>query len=324
MALIIDHRHDPSQKLLYVATEKLADKSFAKDAREMINIVSDQVKTAESVVYADSENSLFPVSSLEDVILSKLYFDAQREKLAEHQEVSLSEKIATYLELFSVPESLFEYVQEKEAQDTGAIAPRYLLPSLKLCKVASVNDLEKAASLFTKEAGKLEVSQRVEFASNFIKAATDLGSQEYPRSIAKYAGILDTDMENLQAMLEYRAAAASWKNMDGSSYLKLAFDLKRIDQPPTQNECVKLAETIHKLDEHLGFTDPEYDNKLPCAYSVVFNKEAVDTAGSDEPVPTKAEIVAKYGDGILEAVEDEEGNIDMDKLKQLRGTYESL
>jgi hypothetical protein len=57
---------------------------------------------------------------------------------------------------------------------------------------------------------------------------------------------------------------------------------------------------------------------------VVFNKEAVDTAGSDEPVPTKAEIVAKYGDGILEAVEDEEGNIDMDKLKQLRGTYESL
>lgn len=320
MYQVVDHRNDKSQKILYQATDRFSDQDFSSTVRKMINDVKPHEKTAGERIYADPDASRFPVDSMEDTILSKVYFDYQREKLSEYQDAGISAKLDTYLNLYDIPEQLFTYQVEKVAE-APAIEPCYLLPSMKLCKVAASSDLEKAADLFDREHKKLNVSQRVEFAINFIKSAGEYDITTYPNTIAKYAGVLDTDFESLQAMLEYRAAAASLRNLSGDQYIKLAFDLKEVDTRTTTEDRVKLAETIQKMDEAHGFTEPKYDRKMPCAYSIVFNKEAMVSSDEHDVPPTKADLVAEYGDGILDAVEDADGNIDMKKLINIRGTY---
>ena len=323
MHQVVDHRSDKNQKVLYQATEKLCDKEFSETVRKMAGIVQTSEKTASKRIFADTYSDMFPVDSMEDTVLSKIYFDHQREKLAEHLEASISSRLDTYLNLYNIPENLFSYSKAKVAADTQ-VEPCYLLPSMKLCKVATASDLEKAATLFEREYKKLNVNQRVEFATNFIKTASEYEIDKYPYSIAKYAGLLDTDFASLQAMLEYRAAAASLKNMDGDRYIKLAFDLRNVDPQASAEERVKLAETIQKMDEANGFTDPKYDHRMPCAYSIVFNKEAMVVSDEQDTPPTKAELVATYGEGILDAVEDADGNIDMKKLINIRGAYDPI
>jgi hypothetical protein len=313
---VIDHRYDKSQKLLYKIAGTLTDSEFAADILTMVTEVSEKVAAFE--VFADEETAMFPVGTMEDTVLSKLYFDSQREKIAEYKRGDIAEKLATYMDLFNIPESIFEYSTQKVAEDRFSMC---LLPSLKICTVTNEAELEKAASLFDKEYTKLNVSQRVEFANNFIKAANTLETHAYPRNIAKYAGLLDTDFSNLQAMLEYRAAAATRNNKSGEKYIKLAFELNKVEGSPTDEERLKLAETIQKMDEELGFTDRKYDHQMPCAFSIVFNKEATNTDNTDLTPPTKAELVAEYGDGVLDALEDEDGNIDMEKLKTIRGMH---
>jgi len=316
--MLHDHRSDKSMSVLYRALEKLADQEFAGQVKDMaFRAVADgSEKTASEQVYADQFNAKLPVSSLEETVLSKIYFDCQTEKLAEHREAGIRSRLDTYLNLYEVPEDLFKHKEaEKTAHDTE---PRYLLPSLQLCKVASGVDLEKASQLFDTEHQKLNVAERVEFAKNYVKLAREWNKSEYTYSIAKYAGLLDTDLESLQAMLEARAAAVSRRNEDGSLYTKLAFDLKQLDSKPDKEELEKLAGLIQVLDEDHGLDSPQYDNRLPCAYGSVFNKEAQEDGSEGQSTIPKAEIVAQYGDGVLEMIEDEDGEIDVEKFKEIK------
>lgn len=310
---MIDQQSDKSQATLLQAIDNLEDSSFGE---KVMGMVSELTKTAtERSKFALPTRNIFPVDTLEDTVLSKLYFEHQREKLAEYEESIAEKNLDLYLNLYDVPESYFTFKpQVKEAQAEEKI-DMYMLPSCGLCKVANEVDLEKAGSLFGHKLENLTVPQRVEYAQQFMKAASELGVTEYPQEICKYAGQLDTDFENLQYMLEIRAAAASRSGQDGSEYTKLASAVGQVEEPPTQDQLIKLAETIYDLDKEKGL---DTHKKISCAYSAVFNKEAEDEVNNTTTTLTKSEIVAQYGDDALDAVTDDEGNIDQDKLRNLK------
>jgi len=335
MINIVDQNIDKSQKILVKAANQLENKDFANKLPELISKIQNEAgmdKTASDThsVYAYPEKERFPVTDKENTLISKVYFDYQKSGMDKEARELVEGKLDVFLNLYEIPYSLFETHSEKTASNKSgnAVAKAsenstenefYLLPSMNMCKVASKEDLQDAVDTFVKEHKKLDVMRRVEFSENFVKAATKLDFDEYPTQIAKYAGLMDTDRVNLNSMLEARAAAASRSGQDGSVYRELASSMKEVEDP-SKEELSKLASVIHNLDEDFGFTTSEYDNLLPNAYLTVFNKQAGDFASSEEDV-SAAEIVARYGEESLEAVEDEDGNIDIEKLKNLERVH---
>lgn len=216
------------------------------------------------------------------------------------------ERYKVHFKLHNLPDPVLPKTETAKTASEGT----YLLPSLYLCKVANEADLKKAAALFDKEHQKLELHERVEFSQNYVKIAENFNNVDYPVSIIKYAGMPDTDMANLQYLLEMRTAAANNMGLPGDGYKKIA---ELLDAGIRDKEDqVKLAAAIHTLDQVHGF---DRRRNMCDAYDMVFNKVA-----EDEPKPqklTKAEIVAKYGEGILAEIEDEDGEINYDKFDKI-------
>ena len=316
--MITDIQTDKNLGVLTSAIKKLASEDTAQDIYNLALERQNDLTKVASTSFALETPRLFPLHTPEDAVLSKVYFDHQHTKMAEQEKRSAKEKIDIYLNLYSVPEDMFNTVEEKLASEQE---PVFLLPSLESCSVHNKEELTKAGEVFTKEASKLSLPHRVEFAQEFCKVASEWDYVPYPSTIAKYAGVLDTDMANLSYMLEIRAAAASREGKDGDMYTKLAHSVLDVDEKPDKTELTKLAKLIHKMDEHHGFDAPVYDRKFPDAFSIVFNKEAKTEEVTD--VPDKSEIVARYGVDALDAVEDEDGNIDENKLKNLERRYGS-
>lgn len=82
-------------------------------------------------------------------------------------------------------------------------------------------------------------------------------------------------------------------------------------------ELAKLASYIDAMDEQFGVTK-RYT--LPDGLHTVFRvKTAEENTEHDVSSLSKSDIVARYGEGILEEVEDDDGNIDKERLKEIVG-----
>ncbi len=314
---ITDQQSDISRKYLFKEAGRLADSDFAGKVKRLSLQPTDNTKIA-SDRFAWPEMRLFPVDSMADTVMSKVYFDSQRDGLPSKTADEISSRLDTYLNLHDIPEDGFARIVEKTA--ASEFSPRYLIPSIKMCKVADVTSLEAAGSLFDRDYDHLKIDQRVEFAHNFVKAAKELDHIKYPKSVAKYACELDTDLANTQHMLRLRAAAAKRIGNDGSQYLKMAEAIGSVNESPEPKDLKKLAECIDTIDVRCGLGSAKNRRKIPCAYSIVFNKEAVDEGdksknGLDPETMTKGDIVARFGEEAMSTLEDEEGKLDRKKLK---------
>lgn len=314
---IVDQYTDTSFSVLYSAMVKISSDDL-KSVIEDIELDYDSTTKCASSNFAYEKEHLFPVNTRDNTILSKVYFDVQRNKFTDKVASIIESKLDTYLNLYDVPDTLFQYKMEKVASEAE---PVYLLPQYSLCKVASEEDMLKAQDLFDREHLHLPLPDRVEFAQRYVKFAKDLNVHKFSPAISKYASQLDTDLANTQFLLEARAAAAERSGRVSDGYRKLAETVLSINKK-NKEDLSKLAEDIYSLDIETGLAHSKYDKKLPCAYSTVFDKQAeasdVENEDKDElSTLTKAELISRYGSGILEEVEDEDGTIDVDKLRDV-------
>lgn len=324
---VIDQYSDNNFKMLHGIMHKLADDT-------LIEMISAYELNAESLKKVASDRfclpieGKFPVHTPEDTALSKLYFDHQRSSMEPKIAEAIESTLGTFCNLHGIPESAFTYHEgsTKTASENShtAIDPIELLPSRNICKVASVQDLDSIAHMFTSAYNRLAVPERVEFCHNFVKAASALNYSEFPTLIAKYASATDTDLDNMQSMLETRALLAQRCGKTGDGYTKLASMVDEIEVKPSPAELKKLAETIHDLDSAHGFDAPKYDRHIPDAFVSVFNKLAEGDVEDKEKIKLekmdKPAIIARFGVGVLEEVEDEDGEIDYDRLKEITKT----
>lgn len=330
MNTITDQLNDKDFKYFYKIAKSISSEALLGEIRDMELDYTEFQKVA-SDQYADPINRKFPVNDRGNTILSKLYFDLQKTAMDQGMAESIENKLDTYLDLYDVPESYFPTMtKEASSIDASKGKEHYLLPGHELCKIDSLEGLIKMGEDFSKNSTNLQISDRVEFARNFIKAAQDYNIDEYPYEIAKYASMLDTDLANTTYLLNMRAGMCHRKGDKDSAdaYVKLANDLSLVStEDSNSEEYTKLAETINTLDEVSGLTAPKYDKKIPDAYASVFNKVAEtgtdiknpdnEKASKEKPL-TKSEIISQYGEDILEEIEDDEGNIDYDKLNNLK------
>ncbi len=329
--IIIDQQTDSDFKLFFKIASNINDDLLVQSL-ETVEIEFDVFAKLASTEFADTENNMFPVNTKENTILSKLYFDIQRDQLLDKVAEDISDRLDTFMELHSVPESIFTYntkVLEKNAATKGLFTPVYMLPEHRLCKVANCDDLLTAEVLFDMELSKLPVSDRIQFSQNFMKAAQAFNVSVTSSNIAKYACVLDTDLDSTTHFLEARAALARRTGQSGTEFLKLADLLSQSEVDGEKAIIKKLADTILSLDIQYGFDAPKFDGRIPDAYASVFNKEAEDfIPEQDQGVPkleelSEAEIAAQYGVDSLEESKDENGDIDYDVLREIADVKET-
>lgn len=269
--------------------------------------------SASSDKFADPVNRLFPMDTAANAALSKLYFDYQRKGMPQEYASKIADKIKTMLQLHGLPFGMFPSFQEK----TATVQFYHLMDGIP--EVSSAEELVQAGSAFEAQHTKLAMMDRVSFSKGFMKVAREFGLKEFPKSITKYAACLDTDLNNVRSMLEYRALAATREGKDGCGYTKLAGVLEKVGSVDSAEALEKLAWTIHSIDEQLGFDAAKYDRKFPDSFGVVFCKQAEDTDSEDDQPSalTKAQIVQAIGEDGLQAVTLENGDINQEKAAKL-------
>lgn len=310
---IFDQNSDKSRKRLYGLARSLPEKTAALVLKTASN------HTGGNSNYAWPEAQMFPTSSAEDTLLSRAYFTGQREKIAAETASAIDERLSAAEALYGMDNRFTKRPVVKIAHTKTAelLDGRYYVDG-----IAALRDAGKE---FQEKYARLNMDDRIEFACNFIKTALDWGAEDAIPSMALvYSGFSGTDKDTLCNHLMMRKAACLRSGKDGSAYEMLAEHLKLAElDESTAMEKAALADAIHKLDDANGFTAEKYDRVMPDAYRIVFNKTAEESK-PDEPaeqLPDKADLIGRYGEGVLDIVEDDEGNLIPEAVREVMKVF---
>ncbi len=313
---LLDQRTDISRAFLVKTASRLHDKELASNLLKIAEKSPDDAGGFSC--YACEDGMLFPVDSKEQTMLSRLYFNGQRGMFTEKTAAAIDSTLSVYEQLYGI-EGDFSLAGlcKTASAETHELLPGY--------SVRGTAGLKRAEREFMEKQAKMSIQDRVEFSSNFIKAASDNGLG-VPEDIARYGGSYSCDFDRLQSALRLRKIASKRAGKDGAPFDKLASEIKSdFIKTASQEDLAGLAGRIQRLDEGFGFDSPWYDSRMPNAWQAVFNvKTAEETSPGDSSNKskspesmTKADVVARFGEDALDEIENENGDIDYGKLKEI-------
>lgn len=316
---LIDSQKDVSLSFLL---SKLTERP---DLQELIvnMTVVDDLSNVPSDKFAYPELRKFPVDTMNNTLLSKVYFDLQKDEIPLSIRKNISDKLDAYIHLHAIPFDLFTrgYSAVKTASDPEIT--HTLLPDQGLFKIACAEDLTIAGDIFEEQYAALKLPVRVEFSRNFIKAARDYNLESYPAAVTKYASVVGINYAATEKLLEHRAAAAKRVGRTGNEYRELCTVIKEASDSGldlSSDELTKLAEMVHSLDQKNKLTK-FYGKTISDPYTVVFTgtneagkKQQSKTASSTYSDWTCKDIEKAFGKEAVEAFTDEDGKIDFVRL----------
>lgn len=254
----------------------------------------------------------FPVTTPKDVFLSRLYFEGQREKIAADEADRIDKRLSLYETLHNVPNKI---VFKKEASKEAEI--HNLLPE---CNVASKEELFQAGRDFSQNFEKLSSEDRRVFAKNFVKAAEAL-EVECPDAVKLYAGIDVVPREDMTSLVNFRKLAMLRYTRNDGGFGELCDNLKNIDIASLeQDQLEKIAEVIDLADNQFELRERGAGRTIPDAWHTVFmvkKAEEKEPQFPESETMSRADIIARFGEGILEEIEDDNGQLDRDRLAVL-------
>lgn len=296
---ILDQTNDEGCRFITKVASKLADEDLAGSILDLALKCKPMAKVAS-----------FPCDTPEDAILSRVYFDAQRNLFSEKTAAELDEKIGKAQALFDV-NNIQLYVKpvlEKKASAKYRMLAGVEFPSL-----------EKAAADFSANYLKLDYPDRIEFSQNFCKYAEAEGA-DIPADIAVYTAENTELRPDALDQLHFRKLAAERAGRNGSIYDDLAKAVAT-STSATPDAMFKLAAMVHSIDDYFGFTEPSYDKRLPDAWHAVLQKRAEIDDSDTQNELSKSDILARFGEGALDEVENPDGSINSLRLRQIQRLF---
>ena len=310
---LLDQRTDTSRAFLVKTASRLHDRNLAS---KIMKIAEDS--SAPASHFACSDGLLFPVDSREQTMLSRMYFNGQRDMFNEKTAAEIDSTLTAYENLYGIYDDFSLLgLRKTAAQETYELLPGY--------KVRGAGGLKQAKFEFMEKQAKMAIEDRVSFSMNFIKAASEEG-MDVPEKILQYGGEYACDYDKLQSGMRLRKIAAKRAGKDGSAYEKLADMLtKEAMDKASQEDLACIAGQLQGMDESFGFDAPYYDSRMPNAWNTVFNTKTAEETGTDSGTAnaknpesmTKADVIARFGEDALDAIENENGDIDYKRLKEV-------
>lgn len=315
---VSDQRTDRSGAVLVKIAKRMNDQNLAESAMNLLFSMDRKAPL--------DKTASFPTDTPEDTLLSRIYFEGQREKFAADMAAKIDSRLRTFEILHGVEADVSMRPLEKKA--SGEQKCFELLPQ---CKVACVNDLVQAGRDFSSGYRGLASHERVTFAENFVKVAFDMGA-DVPEEIKLYAGVDVVPRPDMAEQILLRKVAMDRMGEDSSGYAVLATQLRQCDVNSfSREELRKLASAISFADEACDLEGGKLGKTIPDAWHSVMRvktaeevmaeaKCAGDRARTAEEVASsmgKADVIGRFGPGVLEELEDADGNIDTSRLAEL-------
>lgn len=304
---IVDQYSDKSGTELVKIASRLKDKKLAKLALDTLFNMERPYR----------EDASFPSTTPKDAFLSRIYFEGQREKIASEQADDIEKRLGVDEALHNLSHHVAFKPQIKKTASNTSIA---LLP---LCKIASKSELFQAGEDFCRDFEKLSSKDRRVFSRNFVKTAAAFG-MDIPDDVKLYACVDVEGRSDIMDNILLRKVAMEGRGVENSGFAQLYEALKEVDVPGLGiADLYKLAQALDDADEFYEIRETLRGRTIPDAWHSVFQvKEAEQEAPKvDVGSMTKAEIISRYGEGALEEVEDNEGEIDKEKLKALISAF---
>lgn len=311
---ILDHRTDISRRMLI----KLAYQLTEPETARVLALGLRRGDVTEKKIFAWKTAGMFPLDTPEDTILSRLYFGWQKNDLPKKVASQIENALGVYETLHRIESPLHLC---KNAQHTSQpILSEELLPGIK---VASDEDIHRADADFAANYKKLPLDARRRFAEKLCKTASTRNIQT-SNIVNLFAGRGQCDAQRTKKMIALRKLAAERRGADGTVYERLVASLTEdmLASADMENLC-KLASCLHELDASHGLPAG-----VPDAWQSVFvlkkaELDSVQNSGQEKAPKdmTKADILARFGEGALEELENPDGSINLQRLENIRRLF---
>jgi hypothetical protein len=314
-----DVQTDKSFKILFNKIQDFEEgtSEFIKTAQINYEELSELPDTA----FAWPEMRKLAMHTKEHAALSLIY--AHGEDLPQH----VTDKLEKAAALYDI--SLNEKPLSKTAssKETSFITDDYMLPEQKMCKIASVNDIELGVEFLKRNSKNLDVMSLAHANKVLCKKASE-NDVTLPIRAHQEAGLVLCNLEKLAEWLETRSLIAKeQKHKDG--YNKLASVVAPSSKEPISRESlIKVATTIAILDEASGI-DKKYNRGIETPMVSVFNTEKVAEetilfGGTNVPLSNFAKVnmdvyTQVLGDDVVDEITTD-GELDLDKLMDIMHT----
>lgn len=230
----------------YVKTAELEDSS---ELREL-------PKTA----FADADRGIYPINTPARVYVSNAYFinkKAAISKLYGEGYVSqLENKIAEAADVFGISEDLADYnnrlnikvASDYEEQHMVDFKVDGMSSAVQLYPVKTAADLSDSAEAFSSQISNFPFQVRVDGSKNFVKAARELGVDDLPELLLKYAGMYYPDLAEIEQEL-WRRSTKLASDLHKQVYQAIANDVPNMT---SIDEVMKIAETCFNIENMEG------------------------------------------------------------------------
>jgi hypothetical protein len=258
MKIAFDQQTDYSGKEMFNMFAGVDLPDYVKTAE-----VEDSYSTLPKTAFADPERGIYPINTPARVYVSNAHFvnkQAGIKKLyGEGYTSQLENNIKQAAEIFGISEDLEDYNNRLNVKTASDYEERYMVSwetensSINLYPVKTANDLTEAAQNFTKNISKFPFEVRVKSAETFVKSAEELGVDELPDLLCKYAGLYYPDLSIDGVAHEIWRRSTKLANEEHKElYAKIAADLPNMT---SLEEVMKVAETLYSIENMEGLYD---------------------------------------------------------------------
>ena len=221
-----------------------------------------ELRKLPKTAFADPERMIYPINTPARVYVSNAYFINKKADISklygESYASQLESNIVKAAEVFDIVEDLKEYQQNLNVKLASDYETRCMvdfdvegMQPVQLYPVKTAQDIVDSADSFAKNLNNFPFSVRVKSAENFVKAAQELGVDELPDILMKYAGMFYPDLNNLDKEL-WRRKTKLAKEEHKEIYDKIRGDLENMN---SFSDVMKIAETCFNIENMEGLYD---------------------------------------------------------------------
>jgi hypothetical protein len=210
--------------------------------------------------FADADRRIYPINSPARVYISNAHFINKKADISklygEDYSSQIESRIKEAADVLGILSDLEEYNRECNIKQASDYDEQYMVDfhvdgmsaPVQLYPVKTAADLLASADSFAKNIQNFPFSVRIKSAENFVKAAAELGVDEIPDLLAKYAGLYYPDLENIQQEL-WRRSTKLASEVHKRVYQAIADDVSNMT---SIDEVMKIAETCFNIENMEG------------------------------------------------------------------------
>jgi hypothetical protein len=223
----------------------------------------DDLRKLPKAAFADPERMIYPINNAANVYVSNAYFINKKADISklygESYASQLENNIKQAAEILEISEDLENYNNHTITKAASDYSVKYMVDfampeiSAQLYPVKTASDLSESAESFAKNIQNFPFEVRVKSAENFVKSAGELGVDDLPELLLKYAGMYYPDLANLDHEL-WRRSTKLANESHREIYSKIREDLQNMN---SIEDVMKVAETCFNIENMEGL----YDNR---------------------------------------------------------------